>query len=79
MKKANLIGAALLFAMILLVSIPFNVMTVRADDGYTIEQVTHKIDVLYNGYILINDTITLNITGQTGLSSFLMGFPDKYG
>ena len=79
MKKATVIGAALLFVMILLVSISFNVMTVRADDGYTIEQVNHKIDVLYNGYILINDTITLNITGQAGPSSFLMGFPDKYG
>ena len=79
MKKATVIGTVPLFVMILLVSISFNVMTVRADDGYTIEQVNHKIDVLYNGYILINDTITLNITGQTGPSSFLMGFPDKYG
>jgi len=79
LKKATVIGTVPLFVMILLVSISFNVMTVRADDGYTIEQVNHKIDVLYNGYILINDTITLNITGQTGPSSFLMGFPDKYG
>jgi len=78
-KKATAVGTVLLFVMILLVSISFNVMMVRADDGYTIEQVNHNIDVLYNGYVLINDTITLNITGQTGPSSFLMGFPDKYG
>lgn len=47
MKKATAVGAVLLFVMILLVSISFNVMMVRADDGYTIEQVNHKIDVLY--------------------------------
>ncbi|MGC9345907.1 MAG: hypothetical protein ACP5ER_03845, partial [Candidatus Bathyarchaeales archaeon] len=49
---------------------------------YRIEQVSHTIKVLYDGYIFINDTVW--ITGQAlgeaaSLQHFLIGFPYKYG
>jgi hypothetical protein len=46
-----------------------------ADDAYIIEWVDHKTEVMYNGYILINDTIKVNGTAPSG---FLIGFPYKY-
>jgi len=49
---------------------------------YDIEHVEHKIEVMYNGYLYINDTI--KIVGKASdtnakLGSFLMGFPYRYG
>jgi len=66
------------FAIMILVSVSFNIKTVQAQDtgNYTINYVNHKIGVLYNGYIFINDTI--QITGNAS-DGFLMGFPYKYG
>jgi hypothetical protein len=52
-----------------------NLATVRASPSYSIEAVNHTISILYNGYVVINDTIT--ISGQT--NSFLMGFPHSFG
>jgi hypothetical protein len=54
-----------------------NIVTVMAADtnvDYTIEYVEHNIQVLHNGYILINDTICINAT-DTAPSYFLIGFP----
>ncbi|MGC9345357.1 MAG: hypothetical protein ACP5ER_01000, partial [Candidatus Bathyarchaeales archaeon] len=52
--------------MLILVSIPLNVKNVKAtaseNADYRIEQVSHTIKVLYDGYIFINDTVW--ITGQ---------------
>ncbi|MEM3765764.1 MAG: hypothetical protein QXU46_01905 [Candidatus Bathyarchaeia archaeon] len=49
---------------------------VKADDSsYTVEWVNHQVKILYNGYILVNDTIKINGTTQNG---FLIGFPYKY-
>jgi hypothetical protein len=61
----------------ILVSVSLNMRTASANGSdYTIEQVNHKIKILYNGYVFINDTI--QITGQAP-NGFLMGFPYKYG
>jgi hypothetical protein len=80
MKKAVSMFIALVTVMLVLVSISFNVQNVEAasaeDSDYTIEQVNHTIEVMYNGYIFINDTI--RITGQAS-NGFLIGFPYKYG
>ena len=76
MKKKVLAIALTAFAMVILFS--YNINTAKAQSDYTVEQVNHKVEVMYNGYILINDTIKLNITGQAP-NDFLLGFPYKYG
>ncbi|MDH5746441.1 MAG: hypothetical protein OEZ21_05755 [Candidatus Bathyarchaeota archaeon] len=80
MKKAVSMFIALVTVMLALVSISFNVQNVEAasaeDSDYGIEQVNHTVEVMYNGYIFINDTI--RITGQAS-NGFLIGFPYKYG
>lgn len=50
--------------------------TVHAQPESTIQSVNHTIGLLGNGYVFINDTVTLNATGQ---QSFPIGFPFKYG
>lgn len=78
MKKKALAFAVLIVATMVLISISLSVKTVRATSGsdYDVEHVEHKITVLYNGYVFINDTI--QITGQAS-DGFLMGFPYEYG
>ena len=44
-------------------------------DSHSITRVNHTVEILYNGYILINDTIEL----AGAPNSFLIGFPYKYG
>jgi len=77
-KKAALVYTVLTIATVVLVLASFNIKTVEAANGadYSIERVNHTIEVMYNGYIFINDTI--EITGQAP-SDFLIGFPYKYG
>lgn len=79
MKKTTLAIAMVTVAILILVSVSFSIKTVQAQNVgnfYTINYVNHKIGVLYNGYIFINDTI--QITGNAS-DGFLMGFPYKYG
>ena len=79
MKKTALAIAMVTVAIMILVSVSFSIKTVQAQNVgnfYTINYVNHKIGVLYNGYIFINDTI--QITGNAS-DGFLMGFPYKYG
>ncbi|MEM3623505.1 MAG: hypothetical protein QXR76_07040 [Candidatus Bathyarchaeia archaeon] len=47
-----------------------------AQTGSSIAGVNHRVEILYNGYILINDTI--EFAGQAP-NNFLIGFPYKYG
>ncbi|NWG10138.1 hypothetical protein HXY33_00030 [Candidatus Bathyarchaeota archaeon] len=76
MKKTALALTATIIIVIILISIPLSIRTVEASNGdYSIEFVNHAIKILYNGYVLINDTIT--ISGQ-GPNVFFMGFPIKY-
>lgn len=77
MRRAASASVLLSLFMIVLVSISFNVRYARAENGdYTIERIKHSIEVTYNGYVFINDTVTLN--GQLP-ESFLIGFPHQYG
>jgi hypothetical protein len=78
MKKTILAITMVTLAIMILVSASFNTKTIQAKNGgnYTILHVNHEIEVLYNGYAFINDTI--QITGQVS-DGFLIGFPYKYG
>jgi hypothetical protein len=74
-KKAATILIVLAAVMIALALGSFSVASARAASSYSIESVNHTVDVLYNGYVLINDTIS--ISGQT--NSFSLGFPYTFG
>jgi len=76
--------AAVTVAIIILISFSFSLKTVKAaqDADYRIEHVDHTIQVMYNGYIFINDTIRIVGNASEGaepLNRFLIGFPYKYG
>lgn len=75
MKKTAATFTIFALAMVVLVLATFNIASVRASSNYSIESLNHTVGVLYNGYVLINDTIA--ISGQTG--SFLLGFPHAFG
>ena len=77
-KKTMLALGLLVFATVMLLSFSFKIRTVDAQAGYSIDHVSHTIEIMYNGYVNLNDTVTLNITGQAP-DSFLVGFPQKYG
>jgi hypothetical protein len=53
----------------------FYVKNARAANEYTVEWINHNVEVLYNGYVFINDTI--KISGAP--NSFLFGLPYQYG
>lgn len=58
----------------------FNTNIAKATDAngnYSIEYVEHTIQMLHNGYILVNDTVKINATGQAP-KYFLIGFPYKF-
>jgi hypothetical protein len=75
-KRTALPFVALTVGLIIFMSLSFSFRIVRASPDYSIQRVNHTIQVLYNGYILINDTI--EVSGQVS-DSFLMGFPHEYG
>ncbi|MCS7115631.1 MAG: hypothetical protein RMJ15_06305 [Nitrososphaerota archaeon] len=78
MKKKT-VHATLTVALLIL---SLNLLSFRyakaegAGGAYTIEWVSHKVEVLYNGYIFINDTVKLS--GAVP-AEFYMGFPYQYG
>jgi hypothetical protein len=80
-KKAALAFIISMVVMAIFISTAFNIKIVEAVNGenadYSIEHVSHTIEVLYNGYVLINDTVRINLTGQAP-SDFLIGFPYIY-
>lgn len=67
---------ALTIAALTFISTAFIIKSAEAQTDYTIEQVEHTIEVMYNGYIFINDTIQITGSAPDG---FLIGFPYKYG
>jgi len=75
-KKTALVITMVTVAIIILVSASSNMKAVQAKNDYSVEHVNHKIEVLYNGYVFIKDTI--QIEGQAS-DGFLMGFPYEYG
>jgi len=74
-----LVLSVLTLFLIVYASMSFNFKTAEAQTvDYTIEYVNHTVEVLYNGYVLINDTIRLNASSPEP-GDFLIGFPYKYG
>ncbi|MEM2394693.1 MAG: hypothetical protein QXG11_07750, partial [Candidatus Bathyarchaeia archaeon] len=47
-----------------------------AGNAYTIDWVNHNVEVLYNGYVFINDTLSISGAVPT---EFYIGFPYQYG
>ncbi len=76
-KISEMLTLAAALSLILTINV-INVESVRAEvsENYSIERVSHKVGILYNGYIVINDTINLSGTPP---ESFLIGFPQEYG
>ncbi len=75
MKRKSLTLAVWIAFSLTLVLNMLYVKNVRAHNAYTIEWVNHKVEVLQDGSILVNDTI--KVAGTP--SSFLIGLPYKYG
>lgn len=68
-----------LFITILLSILIINIaaaITVNAQTNYSIEWVIHEIRVMYDGSILINDTLKINGVPSEGI---LLGLPSEYG
>lgn len=78
MKKPVSVFAILAVTLALLFLISPIIMSAKAEGNYTIDHVDHTISVMYNGYVLVNDTITLNVT-VSAPNDFIIGFPQKYG
>lgn len=75
--KKTLAPTASIIILVILAFAAFNTNIAKATDAngnYSIEYVEHTIRMLHNGYILVNDTIKINVTGQAP-SYFLIGFP----
>ncbi len=76
MKNKAMTFAVLTATLLILILNMVYVGNVKADSpSYAVEWVNHQVKILYNGYILVNDTIKINGTAQNG---FLIGFPYKY-
>ena len=74
-KKTVVAFIILALAIAVLALASFNITSARASSSFSVESVNHTVGVLYNGYVLVNDTIA--VSGQTG--SFLLGFPHSFG
>ncbi len=76
MKRKALTLTLIIATLILISFTTFMTKSAKAaDTDYSIEKVNRTIEVMYNGYIFINDTIEINGTSN----GFLIGFPYKYG
>ncbi|MGQ9551298.1 MAG: hypothetical protein ACUVUE_02615 [Candidatus Bathycorpusculaceae bacterium] len=76
-KGATAVLAVVIFTMVVLLPFAYNIKVVVAQDGgYAIRNVNHSVEIMYGGYIMINETI--EVTGEAP-DSFLIGFPYKYG
>lgn len=78
MNKSLSRFALLATVILVILSASSIVKPAKAQSQYTIDSVTHDVQVMYNGYLFINDTVNLNITGEAP-TDFLIGFPQKYG
>lgn len=76
MKRKAVTLTLIMAVMTLTYFVAFIIEDVEASDtNYSIEKVDHTLEVMYNGYIFINDTIQINDL----TNGFLIGFPHKYG
>lgn len=77
MKLTVAILAIIMFSLVIFLPLSFNIATVvAADNGYEIQHVDHRVEVMYSGHIIINDTI--EVSDQI-TDDFLIGFPYEYG
>jgi hypothetical protein len=74
-RRGTLAFTILTITMVIAVSFSLSLRTVKARPDFTVESVDHSIQPMYNGYVLVNDTIT--VSGQM-TDSFLIGFPHEY-
>lgn len=75
MIKAMMRSIVLFFTILMLFIMTFPSNMVKSQNIYSVEWVNHKISILHNGFILVNDTVKLS--GQSP-DSFMIGFPSKY-
>src|SRR4030042_2624864 len=76
LKKTALIFIMLASVLIFAVSIHVNLEKVEAEGSYVVEHVDQNLQIMYNGYVLMNETV--QVSGQTP-SNFKMGFPYTFG
>jgi hypothetical protein len=76
LKKAALAPIILVSILVFAISIHANLEKVYAQNSYAIEHVDQNIQITYNGYVLMNDTVQLS--GQMP-SSLKLGFPYIFG
>jgi len=62
--------------MVLLIVFPVTLRKVQASGDYAITHVDQNVSLMYNGYIVVNDTVQLS--GQVP-ASFEVGFPHVFG
>jgi len=76
-KRKTLTFTLIIVTLILVSFTAFITKSAKAaDTDYSIEKVNHTIEVMYNSYIFINDTVHIKGTAS---NDFLIGFPYKYG
>ncbi len=76
MKKTALTFIMLASVLIFAASIHVNLEKAQAEASYVVEHVDQNLQMMYNGYVLMNETVQLS--GQPP-SSFKMGFPYTFG
>ena len=76
MKKATIAFMILAVALIFSAFVPANLKKVKANGNYVIERIDQNLQIMYNGYVLMNGTVQLS--GQTP-NSFVLGFPYTFG
>jgi len=76
LKKATFAFIVLVVALVFIASIPTSLKKVKASDGYAIVHVDQNLQMMRNGFVLMNDTV--HLSGQTP-DSFLLGFPYGFG
>ena len=75
MRKKAVAFAVLTVVVLIFALNVLYILDVRAE-AYAVDWVNHRVEVLYNGYIFINDTFKISGTVP---DSFLIGFPYQYG
>lgn len=82
-KKRSLTFAVLMIVLFLISFLYISkIAQAENSNNYIIKNVNHKITVLYNGYIIINDTITImgnSSHREETIETFTIGFPFQYG
>jgi hypothetical protein len=73
-------AVAVIILTIVLLAIPYmmRLQRVEADPDYTIPFATHTVEILYNGYALVNDTFEITASDPAP-PDFTIGFPSSYG